>query len=223
MINNSFKYIHNLKKPLSNNNFILSALNLSFLAYFFKKKIIFDSNYILWPDGIYGAKLLNCKKISGSELISKIKLANKIQKVIVIGNLDSLEKKFLIKKFKKKVEHINLPYKSEINFFLIKKRVLKFTSSDLILITLPTPKQEKLAASISRVMQNSRIICIGGGLSIASGRIKKCPKFLFNLKLEWLWRLRTDTVRRIFRLFKTFYTFNYYKLFKKAKISFQKS
>jgi UDP-N-acetyl-D-mannosaminuronic acid transferase (WecB/TagA/CpsF family) len=46
----------------------------------------------------------------------------------------------------------------------------------------------------------SKIICIGGGLRIASGSEKKCPHFFYNLGLEFLWRLNSDTRRRAKRL-----------------------
>ena len=71
--------------------------------------------------------------------------------------------------------------------------------NDIILITLPTPKQE-LLANIIRKKPNTLIVCVGGGISIASGRIRECPEFLDKLGLESLWRLQTDTVRRIKRI-----------------------
>ena len=67
-----------------------------------------------------------------------------------------------------------------------------------------------------------KIICIGGGLSIASGCIKKCPKFLYNLNLEFLWRLRTDTYRRLIRLVLSFLNYNFYKIKSNINIIFQK-
>jgi UDP-N-acetyl-D-mannosaminuronic acid transferase (WecB/TagA/CpsF family) len=52
-----------------------------------------------------------------------------------------------------------------------------------------------------------KIICIGGAISMASGDEKMIPKFFDESGLEFLWRLRTDTKRRIFRLI---YTIFYY-------------
>ena len=45
-----------------------------------------------------------------------------------------------------------------------------------------------------------KIICIGGGLALASGSEKVCPKFMYLMGLEFLWRLQFETVRRLIRL-----------------------
>ena len=69
-----------------------------------------------------------------------------------------------------------------------------------MLITLPTPKQEIIAEQVLKKYPMSKIICIGGGLRIASGSEKKCPPFFYNMGLEFLWRLNSDTTRRVKRL-----------------------
>ena len=70
-----------------------------------------------------------------------------------------------------------------------------------------TPKQEILSSEIIKKSKYYKILCIGGGLSIAAGEIKKCPRFLYDLGLEFLWRLRTDTFRRLERLIVTLLIF----------------
>ena len=84
--------------------------------------------------------------------------------------------------------------------------------SEIIFITLPTPKQEELAYSLSNMNKNYKIICIGGSIAIASGEENQVPKFLENY--EFLWRLRNDFFRRSFRLLESFYYYvkgNYIK------------
>ena len=49
--------------------FILSALNLAFLAFLSNKKIIYHKDLLMWPDGIFGKKYLKIKKIPGFEFI----------------------------------------------------------------------------------------------------------------------------------------------------------
>jgi UDP-N-acetyl-D-mannosaminuronic acid transferase (WecB/TagA/CpsF family) len=51
---------------------------------------------------------------------------------------------------------------------------------------------------------------LGGGLKMAAGLEKDCPKFLYNIGLEFVWRLRGDTKRRLKRLL---YTYVMYILF----------
>jgi UDP-N-acetyl-D-mannosaminuronic acid transferase (WecB/TagA/CpsF family) len=86
---------------------------------------------------------------------------------------------------------------------------IRFTEEDLIILTLPTPKQEQFAYLASLNNKYYKIICIGGAISMASGDEKMIPKFLDVSGLEFIWRLRTDTRRRVFRLF---YTIIYYFL-----------
>ena len=52
----------------------------------------------------------------------------------------------------------------------------------------------------SNTIPNCNILCIGGSINMLSGYEKKAPNFLYKLNLEWLWRLKFDTKRRIFRL-----------------------
>ena len=79
-----------------------------------------------------------------------------------------------------------------------------------------------MAQKISEQNKFFKIICIGGGLDIASGFIQECPKFLKSMGLEFIWRLRTDTFRRILRLIKTFINFNFKIIFKSANLKFKK-
>ena len=90
-----------------------------------------------------------------------------------------------------------------------KKTNYQFNSSDLIFITLPTPKQEQIAHHLSIINKHFKIICIGGSIGIVSGDEKPVPKLLINL--EFFWRLRYETKRRSIRLLSTFfyYIFDY--------------
>ena len=50
---------------------------------------------------------------------------------------------------------------------------------------------------------------------------KDCPKLLYKLGLEFIWRLRGDTKRRILRLLYTFIMYNIFIISNK-KISIKK-
>ena len=213
------QYIDNLNKLFKKKYFILAALNLAFLSYFYKKIFYKKIFLVLWPDGFF-AKILTKKKFPGWLLISKIKLPNNIKKITVIGNLNIKEKIFLRRRFKILIQHHDIG-NGDIKI-LINKMPKKFFENVLYLITLPTPKQELLSYKMFNRSKKLKIICIGGGLSIASGCIKKCPKFLYNLNLEFLWRLRTDTYRRLIRLVLSFLNYNFYKIKSNINIIFQK-
>ena len=68
---------------------------------------------------------------------------------------------------------------------------------------MPTPKQELLALKLANNNKNYKIICIGGSLNIISGKEKVTPNLMYKYNLEFLWRLRFDSYRRIRRLLYT--------------------
>ncbi len=186
-------------------NFILSGLNLAFLGYFGSGKIKLKNYLYHWPDGVFKNKFFNkdIKKISGMQLIKNLLVPDFIKNIYILGNLSDVSKKYLKFKFKKQnIIHIALPMNCRTNLYNFCK--INFNNDDLIICTLPTPKQELLAIKISENSKYFKIICIGGALVVASGEEKAVPEFLDNLGLEWVWRLRTDTFRRIRRLLITF-------------------
>ena len=215
----TIKYIAKINNIFKQENFILSAINLAFLSYYMDERIKITKWFILWPDGIYSKLFFPTKKISGSTLISKLKLPKNIKNIVVVGNLNKNNYQYLYKRFKIKINYKKIPKISEKRLEAISLRLNKNT---ICIITLPTPKQEILANTLSKKNKFFKIICIGGGLDIASGTIKGCPKFLSGIGLEFVWRLRTDTIRRIARLLETFIKFNYNFLKGKMDLKFKK-
>ena len=136
----------------------------------------------------------------GRDLIKNLKIPKNIENILVLGNLSEYSKKFLKKKFKLDVSNQKLPFG---NIEEIIKTKIRLKEKSLILITLPTPKQEKVALHISRNNPNYKIICIGASIAIASGEEKQVPNLLKNY--EFLWRLRNDFFRRMKRIIETFF------------------
>ena len=205
----TFKILRKIDLLNTKKNFILSGMNLAFLGYYCKKKVYPYKNLFHWPDGIFTKRIINIEKIPGRDIIKKIKLSKKIKSIKIIGNLSQQSKLYLEKKFSLKINHIELPYGPIEE---LKKFKINLKDSEIIFITLPTPKQEELAYSLSKKNKNYKIICIGGSIAIASGEEKPVPKFLQNY--EFLWRLRNDFFRRSFRLLESFYYYvkgNYIK------------
>ena len=213
---NSFKVIKEINKIPFENNFILSGMNLAFLGYYANKEVFPEKILFHWPDGIWLKNHLDINKIPGRDIIKKIKIPNNINKILVLGKLSNHSKKFLEKKFKLKVVNKDLPF-GPIEKILKKK--INLTKKMLTLITLPTPKQEKLAYHLSKKNSHFKIICIGASVAIASGEEKIVPDFLRNY--EFLWRLRNDFFRRSKRIIETFYYYikgkYIYKIFNKTR------
>jgi UDP-N-acetyl-D-mannosaminuronic acid transferase (WecB/TagA/CpsF family) len=55
--------------------------------------------------------------------------------------------------------------------------------------------------------KNYKIICIGGSLNIVSGEEKVTPELMYKYNLEFIWRLRFDSFRRLKRLLYTSFYF----------------
>lgn len=201
----NFKLIKNFKNLNKHKNYILSALNLAFLGFFSQKKIINNQNYLLWPDGIFSSLVIskNIKKNPGRNFFLQFKLPKKIKKIFVLGNLSKYSKKFLSSKYRAKIVNVNLPYGSAEQIIkFLKKIKFKVDRTSIIFITLPTPKQEQVAEYLASTNNKFKIICIGASIAIASGEEKKVPDILSFL--EFVWRLRYETKRRIFRLISTY-------------------
>ena len=207
-----FSIIKNTEVLNFKENFVLSALNLSFLGAYMDDKVKLYKGLIHWPDGIF-IKNINIfiKKIPGREILEKLKIPKSIKKIIVLGSLPSVSKQFLKLKYKKKIIHKELPY-GNINQ-ITKNLNYNIKKDEIVLITLPTPKQEQLAEYLITKNKNFRIICIGGSINILSGLEKAVPRIIYPL--EFIWRLRYETLRRSKRLITTFISFFKGKYFDK--------
>ncbi len=200
---NQIKIIKNIDNIPFDKNFSLSGLNLAFLGYWVKKKIKLNENLYLWPDGIFYKRFFNDKfinKIPGRKIVSDLKIPNNIKKIYVAGNLNNVSKEYLQSIYTQEIIHIPLPV-DDVNHLYQKYLNFEFLDTDLLFLTLPTPKQEQLAELISKNSKFYKIFCIGGAINMASGIEKPVPSLVEKFNLEFLWRLRTDTIRRLRRLF----------------------
>ena len=191
-----------------NNNFILSAINLAWLGYFSKGEIKIDNKFIFWPDGLFYRKIYKnkkTKKIPGRELIKKLNLNDKIKVIHVVGNISENGKKYLSEYYKnKKIKHTNLSYDKPKNLI---KLIPELRDDEITLLTLPTPKQEQIALLLKKKNKTYKIICLGGAIRMLCGDEPPAPNIIYKLNLEFLWRLRYETKRRVKRLIESFYFF----------------
>jgi len=198
--NNNFIILDSFKKIPFKKNFILSAMNLAFLGYYAANKLYPFNNLYHWTDGVSAEKYTHQKKQPGRDLIRKLIIPDSIKSIFIIGNISKKSKAYLDKHFKKKIIYKKMPY---ANIKFLKKIKIKLPDNALTFITMPTPKQEQVAFSIAKYNKKYKIICIGASISIASKEEKEVPKLFINY--EFLWRLKTDTIRRLLRLTETFF------------------
>ena len=198
----TLKLIDKIARVNFNKNYIISGLNLAFLAFFYKKDIIVHDDFYLWPDGYFKKKFFseNIKKKPGRVLFKELNLDQSIfKRIVVLGNLDSKSRKYIENKFKTlNLLHIALPM-GDVDIF--KSYIPILEPTDFVIITLPTPKQELLANYIRSTQKNYKIICIGGAINMLSGSEKPVPNFLGKFIFgEAVWRLQFDFSRRLKRL-----------------------
>ena len=200
----TFKILANIKKLNFKKKFVLSAMNLAFLGNYASGSVKSYKSLIHWPDGIFVKKLFkNIKKVPGRQILETMHHLADVKKIIVLGNLPVQSHRWLQNKYKRKIINIKLPYGNTKQ--IIKNLRYKIRKDELVFITLPTPKQEQLAEYLTTTNKFYRIICIGGSINIVAGMEKPVPEILSSV--EFLWRLRYETLRRLSRLFSTLVSF----------------
>jgi len=199
--NEKYKFTNNINNIIKHKRFILSAFNLAYLA-FVHNKINIKKKYIyLWPDGITSKFFFKKKKIPGRLMLKRLKNDKSFQNVYLINKKSNKDLNYIKKKFhKKKIYNIVTPYGStNLIIRTIRDRILKIKNKSLIIIALPTPKQEIIAAYISNIHENYKIVCIGGALDFESQKLE--IPIIFSVYFESIWRLKFEPYRRVKRLF----------------------
>jgi len=73
---------------------------------------------------------------------------------------------------------------------------------DVLFVCLGAPKQEKFMAAHQQELQVKLMAGLGGSLDSFAGTVKRAPRWMINLSLEWLYRLIKEPKRfkRMLRL-----------------------
>ena len=73
---------------------------------------------------------------------------------------------------------------------------INLAKPDVLLVGLGSPKQEKFIHESLKKMPSVKLaIGVGGAFDFISGRVKRAPKFMQKIGLEWLWRLILEPKR----------------------------
>ncbi|MGP8320886.1 MAG: WecB/TagA/CpsF family glycosyltransferase [Methanosarcinaceae archaeon] len=177
------------------------------------------------PDGI-GLKFAgwflgyNLKRYTGADLtlnilLKKIKIKNSELKIGVINWSNGLSKKKdiqnVLEKYKIKkyfIENIDKQNKKIQNITNLQK-----FKPDILFITTGAPYQEKfINYNLSNIPSVKIAIGVGGAFDFLTNKIKRAPKILRMLGLEWLWRLLKQP-KRIKRIYNAVIKFTW-KFFK---------
>ena len=123
---------------------------------------------------------------STEETLSKLKrtLLKKYRNLNIVGMYSPPFKKMSISEDEEIVKEINV------------------TKPDFVWIGLGAPKQENWMAE-HRGIVNGLMIGVGAGFDYHAGNIKRAPKWMQKLSLEWLYRLMQEPKRLFRRYFDT--------------------
>jgi N-acetylglucosaminyldiphosphoundecaprenol N-acetyl-beta-D-mannosaminyltransferase len=79
---------------------------------------------------------------------------------------------------------------------------LRQCQPDIILVGMGSPRQDMVIAGLKESVPHGVFIGVGGVIDMLAGTVKRSPKWMQTLGIEWLWRL-TLQPHRIARLLKT--------------------
>jgi len=171
------------------------------------------------PDGI-GLKFAgfligkNFKRLTGADLTLDIlkKAENTGEKVGILNSYNGLSssndiKNALNKKYPR-LEFFVSDYKNELNSDIIRFK------PDILFVNFGAIKQEKFIYHNRDRFDNLKLaIGVGGAFDFLTGKIKRAPKFMRNLGIEWMWRLIKQPKKRIKRIWNAVFVFSF-KIFK---------
>ncbi len=92
---------------------------------------------------------------------------------------------------------------------------ITMSEPDILFVAFGHEKQEKWIYEYIADMPSVKIAMgVGGSFDFLSGKIKRAPKFIRTIGMEWLYRLILE-LKRIKRIFKATFVFMCYAIFKK--------
>lgn len=156
-----------------------------------------DAEYLI-PDGIgvvltlkylFGAK--DSKKLAGIDLAKKL-IEEKSRIAFLGSGVKQIEKLKHIYSEKLVFAHdgyFDLDQKDDLLQKLISQ------NPDLLLVGMGSPRQEKIIYELKTKLPNTIMMGVGGALDLWSGSLKRAPKIMIDLNLEWLFRIIQEPYR----------------------------
>jgi N-acetylglucosaminyldiphosphoundecaprenol N-acetyl-beta-D-mannosaminyltransferase len=89
--------------------------------------------------------------------------------------------------------------------------------ANILLVALGAPRQEKwITENLAKMPSVKLAMGVGGAFDFLSGKIRRAPKFVRQIGLEWLWRLILEP-KRLPRIFQAAVVFPFRAIFKNQK------
>lgn len=228
-MNETVNYIEKNINKIKGKYICISNVHTTIMAYENKKyRDIQNNAELILPDGnplaSFSRKMgfKEAERVTGPDLMHEIfKLSEqKGYKHYFYGSTEDTLNKLSIK-LKNKYPQLNIigmyspPFTKSVSLENKEKiEEIKRLQADFIWVGLGAPKQE-IWMSLHENKLNALMIGVGAGFDYFSDKIKRAPKWMQKLSLEWLYRLIQDPKR----LFKRYLITNtkYLYLINKAK------
>lgn len=174
--------------------------------------VVPDGIGVIWAARFLGEQLK--ERVTGVDLIEKIKNQSRSGgtkfKIFLLGGKDGVADNLAadwpgVVGFCEEADGIEPFVRTPIDAGqscpeLITGRIGKH-QPDILLVALGAPKQEKwISQNLAKLPSVKVAIGVGGALDLTSGRLRRAPRILQQLGLEWLWRLALEP-RRLPRIF----------------------
>lgn len=160
------------------------------------KEILNSADFCLCEGrGLYLTAKLTGKKLKqniyGVDLIHRLK-----SKLFLFGGKNDVARKTA-----EKLGDCVVGYEDGYQDFNLVIEKINSIKPETLLVGLGSPKQEKfIYENLNKMPSVKLAIGVGGAFDFISENIKRAPKFLQKIGLEWLWRLTLEP-RRISKIF----------------------
>ncbi len=163
-------------------------------------------NSVMIPDGIgvvIASKIAKCpvsEKIAGIEVMEEIVkyCANEKKKIYFLGaKQDMLDK--CMENLKKKYIGLIIAG-SHDGYFNIENcqeilQDIRKAKPYVLFVAMGSPKQERFINEYMNSLPASIYMGLGGSFDVISGKLKRAPRWMINLGLEWLYRVSKEPFR----------------------------
>ncbi len=169
---------------------------------------IADGIGVIWASRLVGEPLK--ERVAGIDLVKSLKFKVKSYKIFLLGGRNGV------------VEKIAVEWPAVVGFSEETDSMELFAQinqcqPDILLVALGASKQEKwIAENLKKLSSVKVAIGVGGAFDMISGRIKRAPRFMQEIRLEWFWRLIKEP-RRLPRIFNAVVVFPWLVLKSKIK------
>ncbi|MEG0823759.1 MAG: WecB/TagA/CpsF family glycosyltransferase [Erysipelotrichaceae bacterium] len=163
-----------------------------------------DERTIVTPDGegiVKAAKMLSYElwgKIAGVDTVAYLlkELNEQHKSLYIYGSAQSVLDNFenVLKRDYPNIKIAGLKNGYDNDSEVVFKDMVE-QSSDVVLVALGVPRQEKLIYEHLNDFNKGIFVGVGGSIDVLSGTKKRAPKLFIKLKLEWVYRLAKEPKR----------------------------